>query len=227
MSARDADHPHPKTRSTAQNKGEITPPAESGFDTVLHAAMQLFAEHGYQATSMKNIAEKLDIQAPSLYHYVSSKQEVLQHIMFRSMETLLAKQRSSLDPAHDVRDALRHATQAHALFHAHHRAEAFIGNREIRSLDPPARARLVAMRDTYEEGFRSIVERGYREGIFEVKTIQITTYAILEMGIGISSWFSPDGPLSADEVAEVYADLALRLVGSASPEGDRHSLAGQ
>lgn len=180
---------------------------------VREAALGLFATRGYQQTTMSDIADALGIRAPSLYNHVSSKQELLHHVMVGTMDALIATHHVAVEGRSDRAAALRAATEAHVRYHAEHRAEAFVGNREINSLDPAGRGELLALRDTYERGFRNIIRAGVRSGEFEVRSVRLASYAILDMGIGVSTWFRPDGAHSAGQVARQYGELALRMVG--------------
>jgi hypothetical protein len=69
-------------------------------------------------------------------------------------------------------------------------------------------------RAEYERRLRRLVEAGVRDGVFAVASPRLAAYAILDMGAGVAGWFRPGGPVTDDEVATLYADLALRLVGA-------------
>jgi hypothetical protein len=115
---------------------------------------------------------------------------------------------------------LKLAADAHVRYHTRHRLEAFVGTREVDSLTEPARSMVLARRNTYERGFRQIVERGRTEGTFQVTSSRLTSYAILDMGIGISVWFREDGPLDGEQVVRHYGIMALRIVGVILPLGE-------
>jgi hypothetical protein len=68
------------------------------------------------------------------------------------------------------------------------------------------------MRRTYAHNWQELVERGVARGEFTVSNARLASYAILEMGVGVALWFRPDGELSETEVAETYADMAIRLL---------------
>lgn len=97
--------------------------------------------------------------------------------------------------------------------HAQQPLEALIGNREAASLDQPTRDELIGMRREHEHGLRTMLEEGQRQGVFTVEHAHVTTFAILEMGVSVARWFRPDGPLSADEAGDHYANPAVRMCG--------------
>jgi AcrR family transcriptional regulator len=195
------------------------PRSSARLDDVREAALMLFAERGYRATTMNDIAEVVGMRAPSLYSHVAAKHDLLREIMVSTMDRLIADHRRAVATTGDLREQLRRATEAHVRYHARHRREAFVGNREISSLDPDWRAVVLERRDTYELLFRGLIERGRLGGRFDVASARLASYAILEMGIGVATWFRPDGPLPEDDVVKHYGDFALRLVGAELPDG--------
>ena len=181
------------------------------------AALALFAERGYRATAMSDIGAALGIRGPSLYRHVQSKHALLSDIMLATMRTLLAEQAAALDAGRDVVVQVRRMVEAHVRFHAGHREEAFVGNRELDNLEPDARAEVLALRAQYEHRLRETIERGCALGRFHVAEPRLASYAILDMGIGVAVWFRADGPHSVNQVAYAYAELATRLLGQGQP----------
>lgn len=177
------------------------------------AALRLFAERGYPATTMADIGAVVGIRGPSLYKHVPSKQFLLAEIMAESMRELQAGFDRAVASTDDVVERFRRAVEAHVRFHARRRLEAFVGTREIRSLDEPHRGTVVGLRSKYEQGFRELIDAGVRDGVFRVRSVRLASYAVLDMGMGISVWYSEGGEIAEDELVYDYADHALRLVG--------------
>ncbi|MFJ8827862.1 hypothetical protein ACIREE_39800 [Streptomyces sp. NPDC102467] len=103
--------------------------------------------------------------------------------------------------------------EAHIRYHARHRLEAFVGNREIGNLEPEDQERVLRLRSDYESRFRELIERGVAEGAFEVESARVASYSILDMGIGVASWFHEEGEFSVDQLAYQHGDIALRIAG--------------
>jgi AcrR family transcriptional regulator len=181
-------------------------------DSIRAAALLLFAERGYQGTTMDDIGDALGIRGPSLYKHVRSKQDLLVEVMLDTMQSLIENQLAALAAGDGLSTRLRRVVEAHVRYHAAHRREAFIGNREISSLELEHRDRILALRDDYEHRLRDLIEEGCATGEFSVPSAKMVTYAILEMGMGVAAWFHPDGELSVDQVAYAYAEIALRMV---------------
>lgn len=178
------------------------------------AALELFTRLGYEATTMADIGAAVGIRGPSLYKHVSSKQDLLVEIMTGTMDALLRAHRAAVATTTDPVERLRRTVDAHVRFHARHRLEAFVGNREIRSLVEPHRTTVLAQRAEYEHGFRTIITEGVEAGRFSVGSARLASYAILDLGMGVSAWYREDGELSENEVAWQYTEFALRLVGA-------------
>jgi AcrR family transcriptional regulator len=189
------------------------------FGDIRVAALELFTRKGYEATTMADIGERVGMRAPSLYKHVKSKQDLLAQIMTETMQALLAANRAAVATTTDPTERLRRATEAHVRYHARHRLEAFVGNREIRSLAEPHRGRILALRAEYETCFRELIQAGAYAGAFPVAAVRLASYAILDLGMGVSAWYREDGEHSEDTLVWQYGEFALSLVRAASPAG--------
>lgn len=181
-------------------------------EQIVSAAKFLFAQRGYHGTSMKDIADRLGIKAPSLYNYIDSKQTLLREIMMETMETLIEAQKAAVSTTRDPAEQLRRSMESHVRYHARHQRETLIGNAEIASLEQPHRRKLLEARHQYSNAWEELIGNGVEKGAFEARSVSLAVYAMLEMGIGVALWFREDGPLSESEVAYIYGDMALKLV---------------
>ena len=176
------------------------------------AALELFTRRGYEATTMADIGAAVGIRGPSLYKHVASKQELLASLMLATMDELLAAHQVAVTGTDDAADRLRRATDAHVRYHARHRREAFVGNREMRSLVEPHRSAVLTRRAEYEQRFRSLVEDGVATGVFQVVSSRLASYAILDLGMGVAVWFREDSGPTENEIAWQYTEFAMGIV---------------
>lgn len=180
-------------------------------EAVLDAALTLFAQRGYHGTALSQLAEALGIRTPSLYNHMRSKQELLETIIGRTLDDVLADF-EAVTGVDDPAQRLRNATRVYALRHATHRREALVVNRDTSSL---AEAGLTAMRERrreHERAFRAVIIDGVERGVFSVGSPALASFAILEMTVSIARWFRDDGSRTAEQVADEYAEFALRIV---------------
>jgi AcrR family transcriptional regulator len=181
-------------------------------EAVLDAALTLFAERGYHGTALSQIAEALGIRTPSLYNHMSSKQQLLETILARTLDAVLADFADAVAGADDPAERLRRATRVYALRHATHRREALVVNRDTTSLPEPSLTAMRERRREHERAIRAIIVDGAEAGVFHVGNPALASFAILEMSVSIARWFREDGPLTAEQVADEYAEFALRIV---------------
>lgn len=176
------------------------------------AASALFRERGYPATSVRDIARALDIQGASLYAHVASKEDVLWAIASRAADRFEAAAGAALAATAGAEPGQRLA----AFVRAHVRvvagdvehATAFVS--EWRHLSPHRRAELLARRDTYEARLRDLIREGQAAGDFALTDPSIAATFLLTALNAIAAWYRSDGFLSPDQLADLYADLAVR-----------------
>jgi hypothetical protein len=132
--------------------------------------------------------------------------------MLATMDDLLTANDVAAAGTNDPTQRLRRATDAHVRYHARHRREAFVGNRELRSLVEPHRATVLARRAEYERRFRSLVEDGIKAGVFHVASSQLASFAILDLGMGVAVWFREESGPTENEVAWQYTEFAMGIV---------------
>jgi TetR/AcrR family transcriptional regulator, cholesterol catabolism regulator len=191
------------TRRRGRSVGENT------ADGIRQVALDLFYKQGFQATTLRHIASRVGIQVGSLYNHIESKGDLLFDIMETVMRDLLEDQRQVAQTP-DVVERMRLLVYHHVKFHGERAEEVFIGNSELRSLSRGQRARIVALRNEYEEMFQNELEDGIRQGKFLPVDVQITAYGILAMTTWVSAWYSPRGRLSLEDIAEIYTAMVLR-----------------
>jgi AcrR family transcriptional regulator len=178
-------------------------------EELLTAAVRLFRERGYHATSMQDLAEAVGVQRGSLYHYIEAKEDLLWEIMERAMEVL----REGVEPvARTTRPAsvrLRDAISAHLAAAARIRDELTILHVELKSLSPRRREIMVGMRDRYERTFRVLVREGIRAGEFRAVDEKAAVFAILGACNWFTQWFDPEGAAGHEAFAATFTGLFL------------------
>lgn len=192
---------------TQGSHSEITRPR------VRAAALKLFAEHGYAAVSMRQIAREVGLQAGALYNYTPDKQDLLFSLMKAHMDELLAACSERVSQG-DAMARLRAFVDFHITFHMGRADEIFIAYMELRNLTPENFETIEALRRSYENHLEAILAAGLSEGIFDVPDSKVTTLAVIAMLTGITTWYRPDGRLSPEEVSELYWNLVRKVVGA-------------
>lgn len=182
---------------------------------IRRAAAELFYEHGYEATSLRAVADRVGIKVGSLYNHMGGKDELLVDIMSDVLDQLepLIKQAAE-DAGTDPVERFRSAVGAHIRFHAQHAQETFIGNSELRSLQPDQREIILKGRRDYDQLMRQYIQEAAAAAGADLLDIRLQTYAVLALGMHVASWFRDDRDgLSLDHVVEVYTEISCRQIG--------------
>ncbi|MBZ9600465.1 TetR/AcrR family transcriptional regulator [Phyllobacterium chamaecytisi] len=178
------------------------------------AAKHLIARVGYEAMSMRRLADEVGVQPAAFYRYYPNKQELLFSVMRGHMDRVLAAWEAEGRSAHTALEKFCAFIRFHIRFHVERRDDVHIGNMELRSLSPENRAIIVELRARYENSLRDILDDGMDTREFAIDDIALTTRAIIAMITGVMVWFRTDDRLSVDEIAEKYVEMGLRLVGA-------------
>jgi AcrR family transcriptional regulator len=184
-----------------------------GLHPILAHAMEAFNEHGYHGTSVRDIAGRVGVTVPALYYHYANKQALLSTLLETSIKDVLDRCRAAAEEAGtDPAARFCGMVESIVLSMTHRRRLAFLDT-EIRSLEPQNRARYVALRDYLQHMLLDTVEAGRAEGVFTTPIPADAVRSVLLMCQGVANWFRPDGPLTAEEVAERHVLLSLGTVG--------------
>jgi len=181
---------------------------------VIATAARLFAERGYQETSMQDLTEATGLAAGGLYHYIESKDQLLFSICDDLMEPLLERAReivaTDAPPEQQLRDLLR-AWLAQIATHRDHML-VFAQERHVIEREPQWR-RIRAQRRAFEQLLGDVLARGEADGTMAFPDRAFAQLALLGMVNYTPQWLNPRGRLSPEEIADGYCELLLRAAG--------------
>lgn len=178
-------------------------------DEILDAAALIFREKGYHATSMRDIAQAVELKKGSLYHHVSSKQDILLALLDRALDLIILQLEEVACRDLPPEDRLRLAMTTYLEFLTEHLSLSSVLLLEHRSLEPELHQSHIPRRDHVEHIWRSMIEDGIREGVFTAVDPAHATRGLLGILNWTVTWYRPDGPLGAVDIAEQFADFIL------------------
>lgn len=181
-------------------------------ERILEAAAELFAERGYNGTSMTAIAESLGATKPFVYYHFRDKHEILREACRRGVVRAHAALDEVLCSGGSCSDRLDRACRALTEVTLAHRAYSTVYSREMDRLSDEARGELAALRRRFDRRLGELIAEGCRKGEFHVAEPRITATCISTMIIYSYGWFRDGGPLSAEEVGGHLALLARRML---------------
>ena len=192
---------------------------ESGADArrrLLEAAVEAFGEHGYHATTTRDIAARARMSPAAVYVHHASKEELLFAISREGHERTLKVVRDAFDEAEPVR-RLRAVVRDFTVWHARGHTVARIVQYELSALTPDHFAVVASVRHEIEVVMRRTLQLGVVAGAFEVDDVPGTALALLSLGIDVARWFRDGGVTTAEALGELYAELAVRMVSRGAP----------
>jgi AcrR family transcriptional regulator len=186
----------------------------SPLPRILQAALDAFAEHGYQATSIRAIATGARLSVPGLYHHYQSKQEILVSLLEIVYDELLDRSRAALlSGGSDPLARFDASVESLLRFHMFRRAEAFVASTELRSLIPENRHHCVALRDEQQAMLTTAIRDARNVHGTVTEHAGDAARALSTMCVGVATWYREDGSLSPDEIVERYLSFARGLIG--------------
>lgn len=198
--------------------------SEAGNSTaerIERAALRLFAIRGFEGTGIRSIADEAGITLGSIYHYIGTKEDLLDRLMHKSMLGLLEPGQEIFERVTDARERIIELIDLHVRRHAEDNLLSIVGDAEIRSLTAVRRRQAVALRDAYEALWEDTISEGVRSGAFQVPDVKLATLALLEMCSGVAYWYSPNGRLALDAICKGFVEMALNLLDAAPAPGVR------
>lgn len=178
-------------------------------DEILEAAATIFSQKGFHAASMQDIAQAVNLQKASLYHHVTSKQEILVDLLDRALDLLIEHLEKVTSQPLPPDEKLRLAIGAYLQALLEHRDLAAVLLLEHRSLEPAYRARHIPRRDRFEGLWRDLLQEGQQVDLFACPEPTIAVRALLGGMNWTITWYRPEGSLSIHEIAMQFADLFL------------------
>jgi AcrR family transcriptional regulator len=191
------------------------------MEAIRKAGLRLIFEHGYEAMSLRQLAAEVGIQVGSLYNHITSKQGLLVELVQEHMQKLLRQLDLALAGVECPLGRLKAFVAFHVTYHMTKKREVFVGNFELRGLEPKNYETIVALRNTYEQRLTAILDVGVAEGHFDVGDTRVATFAILALLTGVCTWYRPGGRLSKEAIVAIHERLVLNGVLSEAAASSR------
>ncbi len=181
-------------------------------DRVFQEAVKLFARRGFAATGIRDIGREVGLTSAALYHYVTSKEELLADVMSECMNEFLRGGRAARASSDEPVIQLSRLVRFHVAAECVNPLTSQVTDREVRSLTGDNRTRVIALRDEFESVYRAVLTDGAEASGFNLIDQRLPSFAMVEMCNGVANWYRPGGRLSVEELQGHYATLAHRMV---------------
>ena len=232
MNARKLETPPvlpPAASAPAPRRMGRPPMRDNQREAILDTAASLFADKGYDAGSIGDLATALGISKAAIYHYFSTKQEIYDAIILRALQELRQRTDAAVAGHQAPADQLRAFMRAHAhCFETHHHEflAMFVAFGNMN--EQKQRQEAVRLRTEHESMLRGILKAGVADGSFGPIDLGTASRAILSMLNWMARWFHPGGPQTAVQIADGYFDLMVAgMTGGAAAPKARAKSAGK
>lgn len=179
-------------------------------EQVIRSAAELFKEKGYAASSMRDLAQKLGIEAASLYSHIKSKEEILQTLCF----DMASEFRTSLEKVEKLNvtnsERLTLGIIGHVDVMARDLTASAVFMNEHRHLSQPFLRDFLLLRINYINRFKAIIDAGVKAGEFknniDTKLAVMTLFSSLNW---MPLWYSPDSSINPKALGQQLADMLV------------------
>jgi TetR/AcrR family transcriptional regulator, cholesterol catabolism regulator len=178
---------------------------------MLSVASVLFWQKGYQGTTMREIAKAYGCKPANIYNFFPNKEAILYNMLLDQMKRLI----SLVQPlAHDPKARPVEQLRALILEHLTHtlnykKSYKLLFDVGLDNLSPAKKRDIVQLRDEYDRIVQGILERGIASGEFRRIDTKLCSFAIASMITRTILWYSPNGPLSVNEIADFILNFAV------------------
>ncbi len=190
---------------------------KSRKDAIIEAAAELFAEKGYHATTVRDIADVAGVLSGSLYAHIETKEDLYLEIVRRAAQDFTEAVQPVVESS-DAPDAkLGRMISGHLAVMEESRAWARVYLEDYYPLSQLTRNEARRLRREYERLWDKVLQDGLDQGLFHVEDQSFARLFILSALNGVIRWHRPEGRLTLAEMAQDFLVLILRVLGADSP----------
>lgn len=167
-------------------------------ETIIETAAGLFYLKGYSATTMRDIAEKLGVEAASLYNHIRSKAQILEEICFAVARSFMTKMEEIERSDENSIAKLERILRLHIRQMTQNHEEVYVSDREWKHLTEPFLSDFRTQRRLYRKRFAAIIEEGISKQ--EIRGVDAPTAVLIMLQAvnGIESWHRSREKISAE-----------------------------
>jgi TetR/AcrR family transcriptional regulator, cholesterol catabolism regulator len=175
------------------------------------AAIRLFEEHGYHATSVQSIVDDAQLTKGAFYHHFDSKEDVLHELHDQFMDYQLDRLREVIARGNPPDETLK-SIVSEVLVEpiGRYKPEITIFLQERRFLSDEAFASIKERRDEFERLVVDVIEQGMKAGVFKrIGPPQLVAFGVIGMGAWPYTWMDPKGSVPPREIGEMFGQLIV------------------
>lgn len=177
---------------------------------ILNSAAHLFHEKGYKATTLKDIAEAVKMEAPSLYNHIQSKHELLSTLLLSLAREFLLGMETIASSDSDPLQKLKEVFKLHIHLSYAHPDTMSLMLAEYAHLNSSEKKVFLELRAAYEQHFKNILDQGIDEGIFRQGHTDLMLFTLLSTLRTLYAWIRANQGYNRLDLEKRLSDFLLR-----------------
>jgi AcrR family transcriptional regulator len=184
----------------------------SNKEQILKAATHLFASKGFDATSVRNIAQKTGLSVPGMFHYFSSKEEILYEIMTGFMDNAYKKIMEIYSADIDPIKKLSEICKFYVKQYAGHKQQLTILISEMKSLNPEHQRICIKKERNYVKALKNLFEELTKKKLLKPIDHSILAFIFFGMVHWTYQWYNPEakGGVRPNQLGKIFSDVFLK-----------------
>lgn len=157
-------------------------------EVILKKAATLFKAKSFGATSMRELADVVGVEAPSLYNHISSKKELLQEICFKTGNLFTEQIENIRNSSNSTVGKIESVIRFHIKTMAESFDEVYVANHEWKHLPEPYLSDFLTIRRNYEKSLMALIEEGIEKKEIKPVNPYVAVLTILSAVRGLEFW---------------------------------------
>lgn len=178
-------------------------------DVITQQAAALFKTKSYSSTSMRELAEAVGVEAPSLYNHIGSKSELLQAICFKVANAFTSYLDTAETSGANTISMLENIIRFHIRMMLNNFDEVYVANHEWKHLKEPYLSNFLIQRRGYEKRLIALIQAGIAAGAFKNNNPYVAVLTILSAVRGLEFWQQHKKNISSQALEDDMVHLLL------------------
>jgi AcrR family transcriptional regulator len=175
-------------------------------DAVIRAAAHAFNRKGYHNTSLDDIAAALEVTKPTVYYYVTNKEQLLFECFLAGVEPVRAAIRESRGADAPARERLNTVLRDYAKAMASEFGWCMV-RLEDQDLSAAMSSQIKAMKSEIDQGIRRLIREGVQDGSIQPCDPKMTAFALAGSLNWIAHWYKEDQTMTPAEIADAFISV--------------------
>ena len=183
-------------------------------ELILSEAAMLFKEKGFGGTSMRDLAEKVGMEAASMYNHIKSKDEILELICFKIANQYISQLQEIENTNQTFQEKLNAIIGLHVQLIIEDSASVSVANNDWKYLSNDKKEQYKETRKSYEKSFANIIEQGMQNGEFKKMNVSVALFTMLSSLKWIELWYRPNRDITPQELEDDLKTLLMKGLNS-------------